>query len=179
MGAIWSYFFGDLDTVDPATGLTQRQKNAIKNSWDLVAEDAKGNGIVFYMRLFDEYPDYQKLFPKGISNKTKEELPGSIRMKAQAAKTMMALNNYVANLNDPAVLVVMLKDLARSHLAFGVGKEHFTNVKSPLMWALETALGAERFNEFTQNAWSSVIDVIISVVCQTVDDIEAGKESDE
>jgi hypothetical protein len=40
----------NLDFVDPATGLTNRQKNAVRDSWKLVAMDLKGNGIAFFGR---------------------------------------------------------------------------------------------------------------------------------
>ena len=38
------------DTPDPATGLTPREKEIIKNTWESVKKDIPGNGYDLFIR---------------------------------------------------------------------------------------------------------------------------------
>jgi len=56
MGLIWSVMSyvwpsaapSSLDQVDPVTGLSQREKQDVRQIWDLVSQDLEGAGIGFF-----------------------------------------------------------------------------------------------------------------------------------
>lgn len=57
MGIIWSvmsYIWPSatsppLDQVDPVTGLSQKEKQDVRQIWDIVSQDLEGAGVGFFL----------------------------------------------------------------------------------------------------------------------------------
>lgn len=94
---------------------------------------------LFYGRLFETTPEVRPLF-KGD-------------MKEQGAKLMATLAVVVKGLNNIESLLPVASDLAKRHVGYGVGPEHYPPVGAALIWTLGQGLGDE-FTPEVEAAWA-------------------------
>ncbi|XP_046573943.1 globin-like [Haliotis rubra] len=159
------YIFGggrDMDTPDKATGLTERQKDAIRTSWALVSLDLKGNGVNFLIKFFKDYPE-DKTFFEAFKDKKPEELRDNPKMRAHASIVMHALTSVVDNLDDPECLIDILQRNAQSHFGRNIRIKQYKDLFETFVRYLQEALG-DKCTELTKTSWEKALVVVISVI---------------
>ncbi|GFG30463.1 hypothetical protein Cfor_09306 [Coptotermes formosanus] len=104
----------NLDTPDPTTGLTPRQRQFVVDTWGVVKPNAKEAGVEMFTRLFEAHPQYQKLFPN-FEGLTLSELRTSKKLAAHATNVMYSLASVIDNLDDPECLKELLIKLGKNH----------------------------------------------------------------
>lgn len=78
----------------------------------------------FCCRLFEQHPEYQKLF-KAFADVPKDKLPTNGKLLGHATSVMYALNSIVDNLEDPVCLVELLHKVGSSHAPRNITRKHF------------------------------------------------------
>ncbi|KAF5271231.1 hypothetical protein FQA39_LY08238 [Lamprigera yunnana] len=108
---------------DPVTGLTNVEKELIKNSWSLVKKDLKGHGIELFLIFFKDFPEYQNFFP--FRDVPYEELRTNNKLRSHGVSVMYAIGAIVDNLDDNDVLIGLLEKNGESHGKRKVTAKHY------------------------------------------------------
>jgi len=161
------------EIADSTTGLTNGEKDIIRNTWAEVKKDIKGNGYDLFIRFFTENPTYQQHF-KGFSDVPIAELRGNKKVLAHANSVLYAITSLVDNLDDPECLVEMLKKVSESHVARGIAIPMFINLGTTIVGLLIDKLGPNVMDTVAIEAWKKTYGVIVHVIKQNY---EAGDEN--
>ncbi|KFM74592.1 Globin, partial [Stegodyphus mimosarum] len=164
----WFWTSAGYDTPDPATGLTPRQKDIVRNTWKSIRADTRNNGIKLFLKFFEAYPEYQLLF-KSFANVPLSDLPRNGRLLGHVTSVMYALNSVVDNLEDPECLIEILQKTGISHRPRNVNRQHFNNLKVVLIKLLVEILGSNVMNESAVEAWEKTLDVANSIIIKSLE----------
>lgn len=173
MGGLLSFLFASntsaehindpsLDIPDPKTNLTPRQKKVIQENWALVQKDIRGNGVDFFIRFFEHYPDYQKAF-KSFANVPRDQLRTNKKLHAHAFSVMYAVSSMVENLEDIDCLLVILVKTGQNHVKHSISMKQFEHLAVVFVDFLGEKLGSA-FTPYARLAWQKAFEVINSVI---------------
>jgi methyl-accepting chemotaxis protein len=106
-----------------------------------------GDSLVhdFYTRLFAAHPEVRPLFKDDNS--------------AQERALLGALVTTVNNLRKPDVLVPVLKDMGKRHVAYGVQDAHYGVVRDTMLESMEHVAG-ELWNDDLKAAWTGALNLV-------------------
>ncbi|OXU22325.1 hypothetical protein TSAR_012070 [Trichomalopsis sarcophagae] len=166
MGSSVSLFWGSANdnVLDPATGLTGRQKKLVQNMWAVVRKEPIPNGVAIMLAYFKKYPEYQKVFTH-FKDVPLEELSANKKFQAHCLNIVTALNNVIDSINDPALLEANLVAIGERHHRRGQTKEQFLHLKEVIAEVLRQKLGA-KFTAETAEAWNKTIDAAYTGIFQ-------------
>lgn len=178
MGSSWSTLLisksdMDIDVLDSAIGLTKKEKESIRCSWEIVKKDLKPNGVALFIMFFQANPGYQKKF-SSFADVPLSELSHNKKLLAHATSVMYAISSMVDTLEDVECLKEMVTKIARNHLGRDVTDKHFANLGNVLITFLEDRLGT-KFTSLTKEAWKKLYAVILSIV-KEVGEEEGGEK---
>ncbi len=129
--------------------LTQEQKSLIAKSWDYLVDPVQ-NMLVFYKRLFDEYPETKVHFARVDMTKMSQKLADTI-------------HTLVAHVDNPENLRTVLEQLGRSHRNLGIEPPEYVFVKDALLHTLKDALGP-LYTEAIGQAWDTYISFAAAIM---------------
>lgn len=121
----------------------------VKESFDLVEPMASEVGALFYAQLFRADPALKPLFK------------GDLRVQGDKLVHMIA--TAVGKLDQPEVLMPVLRQLGRRHAGYGVIDAHYDTVGGALLATLAQGLGPA-FTPEVREAWTEVYGVMASVM---------------
>ncbi|XP_076686489.1 globin-like [Andrena cerasifolii] len=152
----------DENRIDQATGLTERQKKLVQNTWAVIRKDEVGSGVAVMIAFFKKYPEYQRYF-SAFKDIPVNELPCNKRFQAHCASVITALNNVIDSLHDPGLMEASLIGLAERHKKRGQTKEEFQNLKEVILEVLRQAL-RKQFTTEVAEAWSKTLDAAFTKI---------------
>nr|CAD7411990.1 unnamed protein product [Timema poppensis] len=173
MGGLLSYLWGgtpastEREEVDPATGLSPKERKLVQDTWKLVNQDAKGNGVALFMALFKAYPHYQREFPS-LAKIPLSELATSKKMIAHANTVMYSLTSVIDNLSDPECLQEMLQKIGENHGRRKTGQRPFLDLKGVFIQLLQGKLGKQMTPQAIV-AWGKTVDVMYAGIFKGLD----------
>jgi len=129
--------------------ITLQQKELVQSTWTMVVPIADKAAELFYGRLFELEPEYQKMFKNDMTE--------------QGKKLMKTINIAVAALDDVEPLVPVLKKMGADHAGYGVVERDYNVVGAALLWTLEQGLG-DAFTDEVKNAWAAVYELLATVM---------------
>ncbi|OAD58225.1 Cytoglobin-2 [Eufriesea mexicana] len=156
----------DDNKVDSATGLTERQKKLVQNTWAVVRKDEVGSGIAVMTAFFKKYPHYQQHF-NAFKDIPLNELPANKRFQAHCASIISALNSVIDSLHDSGLMEANLVVLAERHKKRGQTKLEFENLKEVMLDVLRQALGRQYTPEVAE-AWRKTLDSAFTKIYQVL-----------
>lgn len=160
----WFGFNSVDDRVDEATGLTEKQKKLVQNTWAILRKDPVATGVAVMSAFFKKYPEYQQHF-EVFKDIPLHELPSNKRFQAHCASIITALNNVIDSLHDPGLVEANLISLAERHKKRGQTKEQFENLKEVVLEVLGQAL-KKQFTQDVSIAWNKTLDVAFAIIAQ-------------
>lgn len=165
MGALLSYLWPRVNDVevDPATGLSPRDKHLVASTWDLVKKDKHSNGAYVFELLFTKHPDVKNMFPFARGREW-AEFREDARLRIHIIAVMDALTAFVDLLDNVPLLDAMARKLADSHVKRQVSEAHFQALGEILMQALKDKLGPKLMTPETVTAWSRTYGLVLKVV---------------
>lgn len=179
INSIYASIFGggEADVPDPATGLTPREKEAVKNSWAVLAQkkQLRKHGVEFFIMLFEDYPYMQPAF-NAFKGMTSEELRRDKTMYSHALTVMYSIGSLVDNLDDPEQLVLLVRKIAFNHLQRDIGLKYFEDLKNMFPKFLEARVGPAA-TPFIKESWAKFLGVMNSVVQQTEEEMKTPQKS--
>lgn len=151
-----------MSKIDPNTGLSLRQRNAIEDTWRIVQRKKQRHAVDFFIEFFKTFPEYQKEF-KSFADVPIDDLFSNKKLKAHALSVMNAISMFVDNLDDIEVLKEFLIKTGKSHGVRKITPVHFDNVAMVFVRFLGMILGST-FTPFVQAAWETIFQTIISII---------------
>ena len=130
--------------------MTPERERLIRDSWAQFRPHAAGAARFFYDRLFELDPGSQRLF-------------ATTDMSLQRVKLMQMLEEIVAVLDTPDLLVGPVAALGRRHATYGVQDGDYEPVGAALLWTLEETLGPA-FTPEVRDAWSEAFLLLATVM---------------
>lgn len=134
--------------------LSDLQKRAIEDSWQMVVPIADQAATLFYEKLFAAQPELRPLFAHA-------------EMSEQRKKLVSALNLVVRSLDALETILPALQSLGAKHVRYGVQDQHYAMVGGALLATLAEGLGAQ-FTPEARDAWAEAYGLVAGVM------IEAG-----
>lgn len=128
--------------------MTPEQKVIVQSSFQRVRPVASLAATLFYTRLFKLHPHLRHKF--------------NGNMNEQGRKLMDMLGLAVSNLDNPEVLVPMIRELGCRHVRYGVLTVDYAALEENLLWTLEYCLGREHFGLEVSTAWKAAYTLLSS-----------------
>jgi hemoglobin-like flavoprotein len=129
--------------------MTATQRRLVRQSFELLCEDARAFMLLFYGKLFEMDTSVRRLFHNDIA--------------LQGRKLMEMLAEVVNSLDDFQSLRPRLAELGRKHASYGVRPEQYETLTSALLWAMAQELEGN-FDSATKEAWH----LAIAAVCEAM-----------
>lgn len=163
MGGLWSsYWYPGDDEIDPASGLTGKEKRLVKESWDVLRPEPVKVGTTIMLNLLAKHPSYRDQF-KSFKHIAVENLGKDKRFQAHCRSIAMTIGATVDSLDDPGLLEASLVMLGEKHYERGQTKEHFHSLKSVLLSTFAEQLGSKWTAEH-RDSWSNALEVVYSLI---------------
>ncbi|KAG7189408.1 hypothetical protein KM043_017113 [Ampulex compressa] len=150
----------DNKRIDQATGLTEKQKELVQNTWRITAKEEFG--VAMMLAFFKRYPAYQRYFA-AFKDIPLDELSSNKRFQAHCANVVLALNNVINSLHDPGLMEAELMALGEKHKKRGQTKAEFQNLQGVIFEVLPQALG-KQFTPDVAEAWGKAMDGVFSTI---------------
>jgi hemoglobin-like flavoprotein len=126
-------------------GLTERQQQLIRASFERVLPVQETVTALFYERLFTLDPQLNVLFKSDMSE--------------QGHRLMTMMNTVVDHSHCLQRLVPALRELGRRYDSYGATDRDYNTVAAALIWTLEPELGAD-FTPETRGAWTACYGIL-------------------
>ncbi|CAH1795456.1 unnamed protein product [Owenia fusiformis] len=149
-----------MDTVEPGTGLTPREKNALRDTWAVVMQDKRKNGFLFFKKFFEMFPKMQGYFK--FRDVELNDLEENATFKLHAGKVFTQINNMVENLDNVPELVGIIKGVGSDHAPNGITAEAFENLRDAFLAFLVERMSAT-ITPFQKTSWEKVMGVIVAL----------------
>lgn len=128
---------------------------ALKKSWNTVAEFGDEVPLYFYAHLFLSHPELRQMFP--------------LSMAAQRDKLVAALGAVVSNVDQLDEVVPVLQGLGRDHRKFDVVAEHYPAVGASLLATLSNFLGPQWTAELAAD-WAAAYEIVAKVMVEAAEE---------
>ena len=117
----------------------------VRNSFALVQPIAAQAAAIFYNHLFAADPSLRALFRGDMVH--------------QGERLMTMIGSAVGLLDQPEVLLPVLRNLGARHDSYGVVDTHYATVGGALLLTLEQGLG-DAFTSEVREAWTAMYGVV-------------------
>lgn len=134
--------------------MTLRQRLLVQESFEKLAPISRAAAYLFYDRLVELDPSLRSLFTGD--------------MHEQGRKLMQIIAVAVNGLDQIEPLLPALRELGRSHVAYGVVMEHYATVGAALLWTLERCL-CDDFSPEIRDAWAEVYALLATTMLSGVE----------
>ncbi len=125
---------------------TQDQIRIVKKTWSFFRNmSPEFVGDVFYTKLFMDYPDLEKRYPR----ETRKRYEDLVKM----------LNMVIGRLDRKEELIWALTEIANQPHRIWVTPAHYQKVVSTLLWTLERGLGND-WSHDVEAAWKACIGMV-------------------
>src|SRR5262249_21276020 len=129
--------------------MTPHQRRLVKQSCELLRDQAGAVSLLFYGRLFELDPSTRRLFHNDLA--------------AQGQKLMDTLGAVTMSLDQFHSVRPRRAGLGRQHADYGVLPGHYESVIQALLWALGHALGTD-FDAPTREAWHAALAAVTAAM---------------
>jgi hemoglobin-like flavoprotein len=126
--------------------MTATQRRLVRDSFELLRQDARPFTLLFYGKLFEVDPSARRLFHNDIA--------------LQGRKLVDMLAAVVESLDDFQPMRSTLAELGRTHAEYGVRPEQYKILTSALLWSMGQVLETD-FDAATRDAW----ELALSAIC--------------
>jgi nitric oxide dioxygenase len=129
--------------------MTPAQRRLVRDSFEMIREDARPLTLLFYGKLFEMDPSARRLFHNDIA--------------LQGRKLMDTLTDIINALENFEPMRPRLAELGRKHAAYGVRPDQYEILTSALLWAIGQSLESG-FDPATKEAWHIAIASICAAM---------------
>ncbi|XP_075539965.1 globin-like [Dermacentor variabilis] len=157
---------------DPRTGLTERERAAILQTWKHFQTAHKDYGELIFLAMFTRHPDYIELF-RHFRGKSLAQLPGEAQFRAHACAVGYQLSSMVDSVNDSVLLEALIRKNAISHLERqGVHPFHFQSLGTAAIEAMKER-DERGMNFIAIGAWEKFFAFLLAVTVKVFEECPA------
>lgn len=167
----------------PVTGLTEEEKQHLKDSWKLMAgntpQDAQEAGINLLLWMFDNIPNMRPRFNKFDASSPRTSLIADEMFLAHTQNVVVAVDTLVKLLDDPQKLEQKLQSTVKSHVHQDppIGATYFEVFAEKFHIFLKAALGVTHESEEAK-AWEKFLYALASLIKAEEEKLEAQKQAE-
>ncbi|XP_072044580.1 globin-like isoform X2 [Amphiura filiformis] len=156
--------------------LNEQQKTQLRNTWDLLyVREKRGRvGADLFISLFREHPKYRQQFRSFKDDHDLAALAETAKLKAHGFRVVATINNLIETLDDPALFVEQLKNMARTHHLHGVTRDSFGDMAPILLATFGNHIGG-KFTPKAREAWVAAYNFIVDTL--VAEYVVIGRES--
>lgn len=142
----------------PRPEFSEKQKNLVVQTWNILRDDLAKIGVVMFMKLFETHPDVQDVFMpfKGMA---KEDMQHSSQLRAHALRVMDIVEKCLAEIDDSNKVEAMLHELGSRHVMYNAKVDYIDLIGPQFIWAIQPAIG-DHWNQEVEEAWSDFFKLI-------------------
>lgn len=146
------------DQVDSRTGLTDKERRAIRESWRTFSENNPDYGVILFNGMFTKHPQYVKLF-RHFRGKSLKVLQGDPKFKAHASAVGHQFSALVDSLEDPEILVELIRKNASNHIQHkGVQPSHFESLLHVTLEIMHRKVPS-KMSQAAVSGWDKLVEV--------------------
>lgn len=161
-------FFTDDNKLDEKTGMTEKQKRLVQNTWGIIRKDEVTSGVAVMLALFTQYPETRKEF-RLFKDMPLDELPKNKRFQAHCANVISTFSSAIDYVRDPELMEASLLSLIERHKARGQTRQHFENLRLVLENLYPTIFG-KQYTPEVKEAWKKMFDYVFAIFYRVYDE---------
>ncbi|BFZ08551.1 hypothetical protein BsWGS_11590 [Bradybaena similaris] len=144
-------------TPDPFTGLTQRQRNLLKQSWQDILRNStsKEAGAKLLLKLFEKAPNLNTYYHEYPYNDI-SELQSRASFRAQAVSIVMRASAYIDCADDPEILTALIGKHSFAHLNHVYSVQDLVTFKEVFLEFVKEECGSDATPELME-AWEKFL----------------------
>ncbi|KAK2152227.1 hypothetical protein LSH36_336g03012 [Paralvinella palmiformis] len=154
--------------------LTGAHVKAVRDSWDVICKDVRGNGVQLFLRYFGAFPEYLVLF-KDLRGMSLEELKTSKHMRIHGSRVLHALTSMVDALDELDVAAGIMSKTIDTHFDFNVQNIKKYEDLFSVMPDFMKAQAGDKFTPLAQEGWTLVLNTLLAVGKERIAQIEKQK----
>lgn len=163
--------------ADPRTGMTSKEKTAVRATWHKFREHHSENSSKIFVELFTQYPEYKKIF-KDFTHETADALAKSPKLQAHGLSVVYQTTAFVESLDDADMLVTLIQKNGTAHTRRkGVTPKHFLHFTRVYKGVIQSAVGSKMTPD-ADSGWDKLFDIVVKSTSEAF--VKAGvcKEDD-
>src|SRR5262249_14915704 len=129
--------------------MTAEQRRLVRDSFDVIQDQAEPVALLFYGKLFELDPSARRLF--------------HIDLAVLGRKLVETLATVTQSLDSFEAIRPRLVNVGRQHAEYGVRPEQYDTVAVALLWAIGQALGPD-FDGRTREAWTLALGAVCTAM---------------
>ncbi|KAL3212927.1 hypothetical protein MRX96_035755 [Rhipicephalus microplus] len=154
---------------DQRSGLTDREKRLIRNSWRKFCEQNPDYGVRIFISMFAKHPEYLQMFPR-FRDKELQTLRDDAKFRAHACAVGHQLSAIVECIEDDEVFIELIRKNAANHLPrAGVSPSNFESLFAA---ALEQMVASNKalMTPATMRAWEKLFKIMNKITRNVYED---------
>ncbi|XP_052255348.1 hemoglobin-3-like isoform X6 [Dreissena polymorpha] len=152
--------FSMSDPADPVTGLTWRQKEAVRESWGKLSSEWKTHGVEFFIRLFKTYPSILAYF-NTFDGMDFGAIRSSPKLRAHMLNFKHGITSFVDSLDDVECLAVLIQKMTETHFRRQITVNEFQDAFTLFATFIQEVTQCD---DITLGAWKATLKVISTVI---------------
>jgi nitric oxide dioxygenase len=144
----------------PSHSLSSHTRHLVKSTAPLLKEHGLGLTKYFYERMFLHNPELKQIF-----NQVNQQ------SSAQQQALAMAVAAYAEHIENPSVLMPILKLVANKHASIGIRAEHYPVVGKHLIASILEVLGTTVANDELLAAWAAAYGQLAQILIDLESDL--------
>ncbi|KAH3893889.1 hypothetical protein DPMN_018041 [Dreissena polymorpha] len=148
------------DPADHVTGITRRQKEAVRESWGKLSSEWKKHGVEFFIRLFKTYPSILAYF-KTFDGMDFDAIRSSPKLRAHMLNFKHGITSFVDNLDDVECLTVLIHKMTENHFRRQIAVNEFQDAFTLFTTFIQEVTQCD---DITLGAWTATLTVISTVI---------------
>ncbi|KAH9378055.1 hypothetical protein HPB48_010607 [Haemaphysalis longicornis] len=146
------------DLPEEESGLTENQMKLIKDTWHRFCDRTPESGVLVFVWLFAQHPEFVELFPS-FRSKPLRTFKDDPAFRAHGCAIGYHISSLVDSLGDPAQFEVLVRRNATEHLKRdGVQPHHFEVMGNCLVDLLHSQ-DEKRMTPAAIEAWQKLLSV--------------------
>jgi nitric oxide dioxygenase len=137
----------------PTHSLSADTRNLVKGTAPILKTHGLALTKHFYARMFEHNPELKQIFNQGNQQSS-----------AQQQALAMAVAAYADHIDNPGVLLPVLKLVANKHVSLGIRAEHYPVVGKHLIASIREVLGATAATDDLLAAWTAAYGQLAQIL---------------
>ncbi|KAJ2950572.1 hypothetical protein O0L34_g8818 [Tuta absoluta] len=142
------------------SGLTKSDVNNIQRTWTTVFKSADSHGLEVFKRLFRADPNIKKLF-ETVKDLQESDYNECEQFRMHVNRFMTEFNTAISKLNEPEIIVPMMKRIGNTHKTKGVQQRYFSTLRDVLYNYLNEDL---KLKSKELESWERFLGFILPII---------------
>ncbi|XP_060583500.1 uncharacterized protein LOC132739729 [Ruditapes philippinarum] len=147
------------DSLDGPPTLSDAQKTAIRNNWQLLKCNVANIGVITYVSMFESRPELLEIFSK-FKGRDLMELKRAGLLRQHALRVMATIDKVITRLDEPTALITLLKEAGAHHKLYKVPQNYLKIILPHFLNAIKPHI-EDHWCDDLENAWKTMFDIII------------------